>query len=219
MRTSYNAPADMPSVIPVFPLPGALLLPRCQMPLIIFEPRYIAMVDDAMRSHRVIGMVQPETGSTKGKPPLYRLGCAGKITSFAETDDNRYLVTLTGLARYRIEDELTVITLYRQCRVDFLPFADDFSAEPGRTEVDRDGLLRTLRSFAEAHSLPIDWEGVDNAPNDMLVNALSMMCPFGPKEKQALLEAPDLKVRADVLIAMTEIELARGGADDAPLWQ
>jgi Lon protease-like protein len=209
MNTPYESIESLPAVIPVFPLPGALLLPRGQMPLNIFEPRYLAMVDDAMKSHRIIGMVQPSHDDGSKKPALYNLGCAGRITSLSETGDGRYHVTLTGIARYEIEQELAVTTPYRQCRVDFSAFADDLLATAGEAEVDRDGLLRTLRNFADAHNFTVDWEGVDQASNDTLVNALSMMSPFGPREKQALLEAADLKARADVLIAMAEFELAR----------
>ena len=208
MTTSYASPGDMPAIIPVFPLSGALLLPRSQMPLNIFEPRYLSMVDDALKTHRLVGMVQPE-GDGAGKPALYPLGCAGRVTSFAETDDGRYLITLTGVARYTIIEELSVITPYRQCKVDFSDFASDFIADETSDSVDRAGLLRTLRNFAEAHDLSVDWSGIDDAPNDTLVNALSMMSPFGPREKQALLQASDLKSRADVLIAIAEVELAR----------
>lgn len=217
MNTTYESPADLPATIPVFPLPGALLLPRGQMPLNIFEPRYLAMIDDVIKTHRIVGMVQPENGDVRGKPTLYGLGCAGRVTSFAETADGRYLVTLTGIARYQIAEELTVMTPYRQCRVDFSPYAADFDAMAGENEVDRAGLLRTLRSFADQHGLSVDWKGIDDAPNDALVNALSMMSPFGPREKQALLEAADLKTRADVLIAIAEIELARSGSDTPSL--
>ncbi len=218
MTISYASADDMPAIIPVFPLAGALLLPRGQMPLNVFEPRYLAMVDDALRGHRLIGMVQPEGGEVRGRPPLYPLGCAGRVTSFAETGDGRYLVTLTGVARYTIVEEMSVITPYRQCRVDFSAFVRDFAEDASSENVDRAGLLRTLRNFADAHDLSVDWKGIDDAPNDALVNALSMMSPFGPKEKQALLEAADLKSRADVLIAIAEVELARS-AGNAPSLQ
>ena len=144
--------------------------------------------------------------------PLEFIGCAGRITQFAETGDGSYMLALTGVARYRILDELTVMTPYRQCRVDFTEFCDDFAAAVGEGDVDRTSILRTLEKFTEVNRLRIDWDEVEQAPNETLVNALSMMCPFGPGEKQALLEAPDLKSRADVLIAITEINLARRGA-------
>ncbi len=213
MNATYRGPQDCPAVVPVFPIPGALLLPRGQMPLNIFEPRYLAMVDDALGSNRVIGMIQPdaEAGGTALTPRLYRVGCLGRITQFAETGDGRYLITLVGIARFRIEEELSSTTLYRQCQVTYEPFAADFQARAGEEEVDRSGVLKALRDFVEAADVRVDWDGIDQAPNEALVNALCMMSPFGAKEKQALLEAPDLKSRAEVLIAITEIELARTG--------
>lgn len=215
MNAVYHGPEDCPAVIPLFPLAGALLLPRGQMPLNIFEPRYLAMVDDALRTHRVVGMIQPEpeNGRQAQVPALLQVGCLGRITQFAETGDERYILTLTGIARFRLEEELSVTTPYRQARVGYDEFEVDFHARAGEEEVDRAGLLRALKDFARANELKIDWKGVNEAPNEALVNALSMMCPFGPREKQALLEATSLKSRAEVLVAITEIELARGGSD------
>jgi uncharacterized protein len=215
MNTVYRGPEDCPSVIPVFPLPGALLLPRGQMPLNIFEPRYLAMVDEALKRERIIGMVQTDPDSQSSSmpklPKLYHVGCAGRLTQFAETGDGRYLVTLVGIARFRIEEEMPQSTLFRQCRVSFEPFATDFTARAGENEVDRAGVVKALRDFVEAAQVKVDWQGIEEAPNEALVNALCMMSPFGVREKQALLEAPDLKTRAEVLIALTEIELARSG--------
>ena len=211
MNAVYAGPGDLPSVIPVFPLPGALLLPRGQMPLNIFEPRYLAMTDDALRSgQRLIGMIQPDAAhpGREDKPNLFKIGCVGRITQIAETGDGRYLLQLTGVARFRIEAELAVATAYRQCRVAFV-FADDFVARKGEDEVDRESLLRALSDFLKANDLKADWEGIENAPNEALVNALAMMSPYGAVEKQALLEAPDLKTRAEILVAVTEIELAK----------
>jgi len=215
MNAVYTGPDDCPAVIPVFPLGGALLLPRGQMPLNVFEPRYITMIDDAIRTHRVIGIIQPEpeSGRQAATPPLLQVGCLGRITQFAETGDERYILTLTGISRFRIAEELPVTTPYRQCRVTFDDFILDFTARAGEEEVDRNALLKALRAFAKASDLKIDWKGVNEAPNEALVNALSMMCPFGPREKQALLEASSLKQRAEVLVAITEIELARNGGD------
>jgi uncharacterized protein len=218
MNAVYRGPGDLPEVIPVFPLPGALLLPRGQMPLNIFEPRYLAMIDDALAGgRRLIGMIQPDAANpgNERKPHLYRTGCVGRITQLAETGDGRYLVELTGIARYRIEKELAVYTAYRQCRVTFAPFADDFVARKGEETVDRSALLQALAAFLEANKLKADWEGIENAPNEALVNALAMMSPYGAAEKQALLEAPDLKTRADILVAITEIELAKGKTEGA----
>jgi uncharacterized protein len=211
MNVSYKGPQDLPDVVPVFPLPGALLLPRGQMPLNIFEPRYLAIVDEALRTNRLIGMIQPdaEGGGTALVPKLYPIGCVGRMTQLAETGDGRYLITLTGIARFRVEEELATTMPYRLCRVSFAPFVADFVARAGEEAVDRAAVLKALGDFVKASDLKIDWKGVEQAPNEALVNALSMMSPFGPKEKQALLEAPDLKSRAEVLVAITEIELAR----------
>jgi hypothetical protein len=221
MNVVYRGSADLPQTIPVFPLPGALLLPRGQMPLNIFEPRYLAMVDDSLRDgHRLIGMIQPDPAhpGPEDKPNLFKVGCVGRITQFAETGDGRYLLQLTGIARFRVEEELKVATAYRQCRVSTVPFADDFIARKGEEQVDRKKLLESLSAFLKANNLKTDWAGIESAPNEALVNALAMMSPYGSAEKQALLEAPDLKSRAEILIAVTEIELAKktqGG--DTPL--
>jgi uncharacterized protein len=217
----YKGPEDLPGVISVFPLPGALLLPRGQMPLNIFEPRYVAMIDDALRSGtRVIGMIQPDpvhAGPDSARPQLFHVGCTGRITQLAESGDGRYLIQLTGIARFRVEEELAIGTPYRQCRVTYHPFAADFIARKGEEEVDRKAVLRALADFLKANNLKADWEGIENAPNEALVNALSMMSPYGPAEKQALLEAPDLKTRAEILVAVTEIELAKGKTGETPL--
>jgi Lon protease-like protein len=215
MNAAYRGPQDCPVVIPVFPLPGALLLPRGQMPLNVFEPRYLAMVDDALKGDRVIGMIQPDAdaGGSGLTPRLYGVGCAGRITQFAETGDGRYLITLIGIARFRMEDELSTTTPYRQCRVNFDPYGSDFVARAGEGEVDRAAVLKALRDFVAAADVRVDWKGIDEAPNEALVNALCMMSPFGAREKQALLEAPDLKRRAEVLVAITEIELVRSSGN------
>ena len=221
MNAVYKAPDDLPGVIAVFPLPGALLLPRGQMPLNIFEPRYLAMIDDALRTGtRLIGMIQPDPahpGPDQARPHLFRIGCIGRITQFAESGDGRYLIQLTGIARFRIEEEVQADTPYRQWRVTYRPFVDDFVARKGEGEVDRKTLLRTLADFLKANNLKADWAGIENAPNEALVNALAMMSPYGAAEKQALLEAPDLKTRAEILIAVTEIELAKGKTGETSL--
>jgi len=211
MNAVYRRASDCPEIIPVFPLPGALLLPRGQIPLNIFEPRYIDMVDEALRSGRVIGMIQPDEDSSHPSmiPKLYSVGCAGRLTQFAETGDGRYLVTLVGIARFRVIEEISELASFRQAKVTFEPYERDFIARDGEADVDRKGVLRTLRSFVDAAEIGVDWKGIDEAPNEALVNALCMMSPFSPREKQALLEAQDLKTRAETLIAITEIELAR----------
>jgi Lon protease-like protein len=221
MNMVYHGPGDVADVIPLFPLAGALLLPRGQIPLNIFEPRYLAMVDDALRSGaRLIGMIQPDPAHPEpvDRPPLYRIGCVGRITQFAETGDGRYLIQLTGISRFAVDQELEVTTPYRQCRVTYVPFADDFVARKGEETVDRAALLNALSAFLKANKLKADWEGIENAPNEALVNALAMMSPYGPAEKQALLEAPNLKERAEILVAVTEIELAKTGTSgETPL--
>jgi hypothetical protein len=220
MNVAYRSPGDLPDVIPVFPLAGALLLPRGQMPLNIFEPRYLAMVDDVLSGRRLIGMIQPDAAhpGPKSKPNLYRIGCVGRITQLGETGDGRYLIELTGIARFRVDEELSVPTPYRQCRVSYAPFADDFIARKGEDAVDRAALLNALAAFLKANDLKADWDGIENAPNEALVNALAMMSPYGAAEKQALLEAPDLKTRAEILVAVTAIELAKGKTEgETPL--
>src|ERR1700694_3209437 len=212
INAEYRGPGDLPEVIPVFPLPGALLLPRGQMPLNIFEPRYRAMIDHALRSgHRLIGMIQPDTThpGPESKPNLFTVGCVGRITQIAETGDGRYLLQLTGIARFRVEKELSTDTPYRQCRVSYAPFIDDFTPRKGEDGVDRESLLQSLSEFLKANNLKADWDGIENAPNEALVNALAMMSPYDAAEKQAMLEAPDWKTRAEILVAITEIELAK----------
>ena len=219
MNAVYKGPPDCPALIPIFPLPRALLLPRGQMPLNIFEPRYLAMVDDALRTDRVFGMIQPDAdaGSDPSAPKLYQVGCAGRITQLAETGDGRYLITLIGIARFKILEELAASTLYRRCRVSYEPYLADFQARAGEEEVDRARVIKALRDFVAANEVKVDWRGIDKAPNEALVNALCMMSPYGPREKQAMLEAPDLKSRAEVLVAVTEIELARQGGSEPTL--
>ena len=209
---SYVKQTDFPETVPVFPLSSALLLPGGQMPLNIFEPRYMAMIDEAMAGSRLIGMVQPsfaEKNELRETPELCEVGCLGRITHFAEVDDGRYHVTLTGVSRFRIDRELPVNTAFRQCKI--LPFLSDLEPEKGAEKVDRQQLLKAFKSYLDANGMDADWESVGRANTAILVNALSMMSPYGPAEKQALLEAPDLKTRADTLIAITEISLARNG--------
>jgi Lon protease-like protein len=209
---SYRTPADLPEILKVFPLPGALLLPRSELPLNIFEPRYLAMVDDTLRDgHRLIGMIQPDISHSRDetRPVLFRVGCVGRITQLAESGDGRYILELTGVSRFKVVEEVTALTAYRQCKVDFFSFADDFVARKGEDAVDRAALLDVLTDFLEANNLKVDWEGIESAPNEALVNALAMMSPYGPAEKQAMLEAPDLKTRAEILIAVTEMDLAK----------
>lgn len=202
---------DIPEKIPVFPLTGALLLPGGQLPLNIFEPRYLAMFDAAISGNRLIGIVQPAMGEHEGeegtRPALSHIGCVGRITSFGETGDGRYITSLSGICRFRLLDEVGDGHPFRSFKIS--PFLSDLT-DDDEASVDRDALLRVFRAYLDANKLEADWESVERAGNRTLVNSLSMMSPFGPAEKQALLEAPDLKSRADTLIAITEILLARG---------
>lgn len=214
---NYTSQNEIPSVVAVFPLEGALLLPGGQMPLNIFEPRYIQMIDDAMAGSRVIGMIQPHLSGgsdERGTPRLCSVGCLGRITSLTETGDGRYVITLHGIARFRVEEEIRTDDPYRICRVKC--FIADLSLEKEAEEVDREALLAAFRQYLQANQLEADWDSVVKASNETLVNALCMMSPYGAAEKQALLEAPDLKTRAETLVAITEISLARDGAEDGP---
>lgn len=206
----YRSPADLPQRLPVFPLSGALLLPRAELPLNIFEPRYLEMIGDALTSDRLIGMIQPEPDSERDdRPTLLKVGCAGRITAYAETPDDRILVTLTGVSRFEVAEELDVSKPYRQVVANFHPFAIDLVSDLGADEVNRPALLKAFRDYLNANDMKADWEQVDAASTEVLVNTLSLLAPYPPKEKQALLEAPDLKTRADVLVALTEMALRR----------
>lgn len=209
MPRHYHSAEEVPRTLPVFPLSGALLLPRGHLPLNIFEPRYLAMVDSALAGPRLIGMIQPlEREADASRPTLSAVGCAGRLTSFAETDDGRYLITLTGICRFRVESELDVITPYRQVRADFADFADDFS--PAASEIPRERVIKALKRYVKRQQLKADWNSVTDAPGETLINALCMLCPFAPTEKQALLEAPHFAERVDTLIALLEMSGAPG---------
>ncbi len=216
LNRAYESPSELPAVIPIFPLAGALLLPRRPLQLTIFEPRYLAMLDDALSGERLIGMIQPSSGdeAADAKPELYPVGCVGRIVQYAETGDGRCFVTMSGVARFRVVSEALAMTPYRQAQVDFSNFAADLKEGDGEGAVDRTGLLTALQQFAEANQFKVDWGDIKKASNEALVNGLAMMSPYGAKEKQALLEATDLKTRADILVAITQMELARG--IDAP---
>ena len=214
----YRKTLDLPLVIPVFPLDGALLLPGGQLPLNIFEPRYLNMIDDAMAGDRIIGLVQPK-GGTPALPGLSPVGCAGRITSFAETSDGRYLITLTGVSRFRIAAEMPSKTPYRQVRAAFEAYEDDLVSPPEEPDFDRDAFLDALRAYMAHRLLDIDWETAETAPMEALVNSLSMALPFEPAEKQELLEAMGLMPRAEALTALMRIDAADGGDDAAPSMQ
>jgi uncharacterized protein len=214
LNRTYTGPADMPATISLFPLEGALLLPRRPMQLTVFEPRYLAMLDDALSGERLIGIIQPSSAEEAARAPeLYPLGCAGRIVQYAEIGDGRCFLTLMGVARFRLVSEAENSAPYRIAVADYAPFAEDFREGAGEAGVDREGLLATLRRFAEVNEIKIVWSDIKKASNEALVNGLSMLSPCGPREKQALLEAPDLKSRAEMLVAITTIGLVRG--DDA----
>jgi Lon protease-like protein len=210
----YHDAGDMPRELPVFPLRGAILLPRASLTLNVFEPRYLALVDYALACDRLIGVVQPaaETGtaeSPRGKTfSLRRVGCAGRITAFTESDDGRVVVTLAGVARFQCRRDVASEEPFRICRVDFAPYEMDFVCGHGEDDVDRPYLIATLRSYLTANNLNADWERINSASNERLVNTLAILSPYGPEEKQALLEAPDLRARAEALVALAEMELA-----------
>lgn len=202
MAASLNA---MPEEIPVFPLAGVLLLPHGQLPLNIFEPRYVAMVEDALKDSRIIGMIQPRlTGDDLTS--LYDTGCAGRIKSFSETGDGRYLITLQGLCRFKIGQELPRKNGYRRVRPDWSPFRDDFKQEEC-LDIDRNALRDMLRGYFDMQGLSCDWEAIDGASDARLITCLAMICPFDPGEKQALLEAPCCHARAEKFMALLKMAL------------
>ena len=204
---SLNRP---PAILPLFPLAGALLLPGGQLPLNIFEPRYLRMIDDVLGGARMIGMIQPKDGEGPRGPELYSVGCAGRITSFAETGDGRYLITLTGQRRFRLADEIAADTPYRQGEADWAAFEIDAHDDSTGEDVDRDAFLEAMRDYLTAEGLKTDWDAAASAPIDALVASLAMGCPFEPTEKQALLEARTTYDRAQSLMALMEIS---GAAD------
>jgi Lon protease-like protein len=213
----YLKPGDLPESVAVFPLSGALLLPGGQLPLNIFEPRYLAMFDAAIAGNRLIGMMQPALGEPADTAHLAQVGCLGRITSFVETGDGRYIVSLTGICRFRLLAEVTHHQPYRSFRI--VPFVADLKSQDEEETVDRAALLTAFRAYLDANKLEADWESVERASNMTLVNSLSMMAPFDPAEKQALLEAPDLKTRAETFIAITKIVLARAFGDSDSVLQ
>ncbi|MCP4326855.1 MAG: peptidase S16 [Alphaproteobacteria bacterium] len=207
---------DLPRTAPIFPLTGALLLPGGQLPLNIFEPRYLNMTRDALGGDRMIGMIQPtekEELTEDDRPPVYPVGCLGRITAFSETDDGRFLITLTGVCRFRVGRELPLMNGYRRVEALFDRYQDDLEPPPD-LPVDRKRLTNALRRFLESQDIEADWESIDEASNAYLVTALAMVCPFEPQEKQAILEAPDLPARAETIITLLEM----GGLNglDAP---
>lgn len=210
----YPGPASIPAQVPVFPLRGAILLPRASLPLQVFEPRYVAMLDEVLGGDRLIGIVQPDGGedeSPAGKSAaLRKVGCIGRLVAFQEAPDGRLLITLTGIARFDLAGEVESDKAFRIARVDCGRFADDFVAGAGEDKVDRQALVKALKTYLDAHNLKVDWGAVTRSSTESLVNSLSLVSPYGSEEKQALLEAADLKARADMLVALAEMELAAG---------
>ncbi len=206
--------SDLPDTIPVFPLPGALLLPRARLPLHIFEPRYLAMLDDTLKTReRLIGMIQPMESGPAGKGALYRIGCAGRLTAFSETEDGRYMITLSGQSRFRVTEEVEGFTPYRRCKVTWTGFDRDLGPVESDPAFDRGAFLETLGRYFDEQGLSTDWDSLKEAEPELLINSLSMLCPFEPEDKQALLEAPSLATRRETLVTLIEFAL-RGGTGE-----
>jgi uncharacterized protein len=208
----YRTLADLPAQIPVFPLQGCILLPRSNLPLNIFEPRYLSMVDDVIAGDRIIGIVQPvgvqeESPVAKGHP-LRPIGCAGRLSAFSEAEDGRLLVTLTGICRFDIVGEARTAKPYRICDANFAPYQKDLVRGHGQNAVDWPKFLQVLKTYLDARQLTADWDSIQRSPTELLINTLSIISPYGPEEKQALLEAPDLKARSEVLMALAAMEIA-----------
>lgn len=205
--------ADLPETIPVFPLPGALMLPRARLPLHIFEPRYLAMIEDVMKTPtRLIGMVQPyDAPDSPGK--LHSIGCAGRLSAFSETEDGRYMITLSGVSRFRISSEIEGFSPYRRCHINWDGFPLDLGGAERDTDFDRSAFLDLLGRFFDDQGLKTDWDSLGDAEDELLINSLSMLCPFEPEDKQALLEAPSLTTRRETLVTLIEFAL-RGGSQE-----
>lgn len=203
---STDLAADLPDVLPVLPLTGVILLPRGRLPLNIFEPRYLALVDQAMGQGRTLGMIQP-TGDDANEvlSPLYNIGCMGRITSFSETEDGRYLISLIGVSRFKIGEELPMQNGYRRVRPVWAEFAHDLGGEDAATKLDRNRLLAALRDYFKAQGITANWEAIQQTTDENLVVSLTMVCPFEPNEKQALLEATTLAERARMLLTLLEM--------------
>ncbi|PLL14488.1 ATP-dependent protease [Tabrizicola sp. TH137] len=206
--------ADLPETIPVFPLPGALLLPRGRLPLHIFEPRYLAMIEDCLKTkHRLIGMIQPRDVPGTGEKRLNAIGCAGRLTGFSETEDGRYMITLSGISRFRVKEEVSGFTPYRRCSVDWGGFQRDMGPVEEDAGFRREEFLALLGRYFAAMNLSTDWSSMKEAETELLINSLSMLCPFSPEDKQALLEAPSLTTRRETLVTLIEFAM-RGGSSD-----
>lgn len=205
--------ADLPDVLPLFPLSGALLLPRGRLPLHVFEPRYLAMCDDALKTReRLIGMVQPMGEADDA--PLHSIGCAGRITSFTETEDGRYMITLTGVSRFRVGSVQQGFTPYLRTEAEWRGFDRDIGKPEHDPMLERDAFLCLLERYFDFAELQTDWDSLKSAEDEMMINALSMLCPFGPEDKQALLEAPSLSARRETLTTLMEFTLRKGVGEE-----
>jgi uncharacterized protein len=207
--------ADLPDTIPVFPLPGALLLPRARLPLHIFEPRYLQMLEDAMKTkHRLIGMIQPREVPAAAEKRLHSIGCAGRLTGFSETEDGRYMITLSGISRFRVVQEVQGFAPYRRCQVEWQPFGRDLGGAENDPGFRRDEFMDALGRYFAAMELSTDWGSLKGADEELLINSLSMLCPFAPEDKQALLEAPSLPTRRETLVTLIEFALRGGNGEE-----
>ncbi|MFO1032714.1 MAG: LON peptidase substrate-binding domain-containing protein [Hyphomicrobiales bacterium] len=209
MGKHFTSIVELPETIPVFPLAGALLLPHTDLPLNIFEPRYLEMVETAMAGQRLIGMIQPMAGDSSETPALSAVGCLGRIISYSESRDDRLQIVLEGVCRFRVVREAGVATPYRQAHVSYSDFAADLSVASQANSVNRPAVIKAFRQYLEANNMTANWEEVDRIPSDILVNTLSQLAPYDAAEKQALLEADDVQTRADMLIALTELALSK----------
>jgi uncharacterized protein len=216
LNRTYADATELPATLPVFPIAGALLLPRRPIQLTVFEPRYLTMLDDALSGERLIGLIQPKAGddAVGPSPELCEIGCVGRIVQYAEIGDGRCFLSLMGVTRFRVAEEMSTLTPYRIVRADYAPFSLDFVEGAGESDVDREALIAALRDFAKANDLKIDWDDIRKASNETLVNSLAIMSPYGAREKQAMLEATDLKTRADILVAIAQFDLS--GASESP---
>lgn len=217
----YRTPGDLPPAIPVFPLQGCILLPRATLPLNVFEPRYLAMIDHVLAHDRILGIVQPSADAGRSESPagkavpLRSVGCAGRLTGFEELPDGRMSIMLTGVCRFAVAGEIATTTSYRKVQADYSRFAADLEAGAGEDRIDRAQLLGGLRRYLDAKRLQADWKAIEETGSEVLINALALTSPYDPEEKQALLEAPTLKERAEVLLALSQMELAAGPGGDS----
>ena len=205
---------DMPETIPVFPLPGALLLPRARLPLHLFEPRYLQMLEDTLKTpHRLIGMIQPREVPAGSERRLHAIGCAGRVTQFSETEDGRYMVTLSGISRFRVSREVVGFAPYMRAEVAWSGFERDRGLVENDAAFDRETFMALLGKYFQAQHLSTDWSSLKEAEDELLINSLSMLCPLEPEDKQALLEAPSLSTRRETLVTLMEFAL-RGGSTE-----